>query len=147
MKLVNKELGLLVEMPEKQARICLKRNPTKYALPESVEEIELEEDEIEVPKTKSKPQSEPQSNHITTTQAEPQAITYTVVKDDDEDEDEQTEPQAEINDVQSIEDVNAGLDATKGAIALANKEGINLHDLGISGRIMKTDVENYLSSK
>lgn len=124
MKVVNKELGLLVDMSERQAQICLKRNPRKYTLPESVEEIELEEDEEPEPKA-----------HTQT----PQATTGGVIEAKKED----------VSNVQtlSVEDANASADASKGAIDLANENGINLNDIGIEGRIMKTDVENYLNSK
>ena len=121
MKVVNKELGLLVDMSERQAQISIKRNPRKYTLPESVEEIELDEDEEPAPKATTK------------------ATTGGVVKAKAKD----------VQDVQtlSVEDANANADASKGAIDLANENGINLNDIGITGRIMKTDVENYLNSK
>lgn len=128
MKVVNKELGLLVDMSDRQARICLKRNPQKYTLPESVEEIELDEDEEPTPKATTKAPKE-------VTQATTGGVIEAKAKD--------------IQDVQplSVEDLNANADASKGAIDLANENGINLNDIGITGRIMKTDVENYLNSK
>lgn len=128
MKVVNKELGLLVDMSERQAQICLKRNPRKYTLPESVEEIELNEDEEPTPKATKKAPTET-----------PQATTGGVIEAKAKD----------VQDVQplSVEEANANADASKGAIDLANENGINLNDIGITGRIMKTDVENYLNSK
>ena len=128
MKVVNKELGLLVDMSERQAQICLKRNPRKYTLPESVEEIELDEDEEPAPKATIKAPAET-----------PQVTTGGVIKAKTKD----------VQDVQplSVEEANAKADASKGAIDLANENGINLNDIGIEGRIMKTDVENYLNSK
>lgn len=128
MKVVNKELGLLVDMSERQAQISIKRNPRKYTLPESVEEIELDEDEEPAPKATTKAPTET-----------PQATTGGVIEAKTED----------VSNVQtlSVVDLNANADASKGAIDLANENGINLNDIGIEGRIMKTDVENYLNSK
>ena len=130
MKVVNKELGLLVDMSERQAQISIKRNPRKYTLPESVEEIELDEGSDEdVPKSGS--------GGVVKPPKEKEMVTVFELPED-------PEPEAKKA---TIEEINASADASKGAIDLANKNGINLNDIGIEGRIMKTDVENYLNSK
>lgn len=129
MKVVNKELGLLVDMSDRQARICLKRNPQKYTLPESVEEIELDEDDEYAPKAASGGVIKPKK--------EKEMVTVFELPEDPEPEDKEA----------TIEEINAAADASKGAISLANENGINLNEIGIEGRIMKTDVENYLNSK
>ena len=130
MKVVNKELGLLVDMSERQAQISIKRNPRKYTLPESVEEIELDEGSDEdVPKSGS--------GGVVKPKKEKEMVTVFELPED-------PEPEAKKA---TIEEINASADASKGAIDLANENGINLNDIGIEGRIMKTDVENYLSSK
>lgn len=130
MKVVNKELGLLVDMSERQAQICLKRNPRKYTLPESVEEIELDEGSDEdVPKSGS--------GGVVKPKKEKEMVTVFELPED-------PEPEAKKA---TIEEINAAADASKGAIDLANAKGIILNDLGLTGRIIKTDVENYLNSK
>lgn len=130
MKVVNKELGILVDMSDRQAQICLKRNPQKYTLPESVEEIELDEgDDEDVPKAKSGGVIKPKK--------EKEMVTVFELPEDTESEEGDA----------TIEEINASANASKGAIDLANENGINLNDIGIEGRIMKTDVENYLNSK